>query len=77
MHEGLQPARQLDSEECIKKFIAAVQTLFVYKVKTIRHGSAREFSTASLKAFYDDQEIEQQVTVSYAHQTNGTEERAV
>ena len=36
-----------------------------------------EFATASLKAFYDDQGIEQQVTVPYAHQTNGTAERAI
>ena len=77
MHEGFQSARQSDSEECIKKYIAAVQTKFEYKVKFIRHDGAREFATASLKAFYDDQGIEQQVTVPYAHQTNGTAERAI
>ena len=36
-----------------------------------------EFATNSLKAFYQDQGIEQQTTVPYAHQTNGTAERAI
>ena len=54
-----------------------MQTQFEYKVKFIRHDGAREFATASLKAFFNDQGIEQQVTVIYAHQTNGTAERAI
>ncbi|CAI5746407.1 unnamed protein product [Peronospora destructor] len=66
-----------DSEECIKKYIMAVQTQFNYKIKFIRHDGAREFATTSLKAFYNDQGIEQQVAVPYAHQTNGTAERAI
>uniref|UniRef100_A0AAV1VN33 Integrase catalytic domain-containing protein n=1 Tax=Peronospora matthiolae TaxID=2874970 RepID=A0AAV1VN33_9STRA len=66
-----------DSEECIKKYIVAVQTQFDYKVKFVRHDGARESVANSLKAFYDDQRIEQQVTVPYAHQTNGTAERAI
>uniref|UniRef100_A0AAV1V0R7 Integrase catalytic domain-containing protein n=1 Tax=Peronospora matthiolae TaxID=2874970 RepID=A0AAV1V0R7_9STRA len=53
-----------DSEECIKKYIMAVQTQFDYKVKFVRHDGAREFAANSLKAFYDDQGIEQQVTRS-------------
>uniref|UniRef100_A0AAV1TG60 Integrase catalytic domain-containing protein n=1 Tax=Peronospora matthiolae TaxID=2874970 RepID=A0AAV1TG60_9STRA len=55
----------------------AVQTQFNYKVKFARHDGAREFAANSLKAFYNDQGIEQQVTVQYAHQTNGTAERAI
>uniref|UniRef100_A0AAV1TI36 Integrase catalytic domain-containing protein n=1 Tax=Peronospora matthiolae TaxID=2874970 RepID=A0AAV1TI36_9STRA len=66
-----------DSEECIKKYIVAVQTQFDYKVKFVRHDGARESVANSLKAFYDDQRIEQQVTVPYAYQTNGTAERAI
>ncbi|KAG3018255.1 hypothetical protein PC119_g10731 [Phytophthora cactorum] len=36
-----------------------------------------KFATNSLKAFYEDEGIEQQTTVPYAHQTNGTAERAI
>uniref|UniRef100_A0AAV1VMS8 Reverse transcriptase Ty1/copia-type domain-containing protein n=3 Tax=Peronospora matthiolae TaxID=2874970 RepID=A0AAV1VMS8_9STRA len=42
-----------DSEECIKKYILAVQTQFDYKVKFVRHDGARESVANSLKAFYD------------------------
>ena len=75
--KGFSLRAKSDSEECIRKYYAVVQTQFEYKVKFIRHDSAREFATSSLKAFYDDQGIEQQVTVLYAHQTNGTAERAI
>uniref|UniRef100_A0AAV1VDW7 Integrase catalytic domain-containing protein n=1 Tax=Peronospora matthiolae TaxID=2874970 RepID=A0AAV1VDW7_9STRA len=75
--KGFSLRAKSDSEECIKKYIMAVQTQFDYKVKFVRHDGAREFAANSLKAFYDDQGIEQQVTVPYAHQTNGTAERAV
>ncbi|KAG2759166.1 hypothetical protein PC111_g25392 [Phytophthora cactorum] len=54
-----------------------VQTQFGKKVKFVRHDGAREFATNSLKAFYEDEGIEQQTTVPYAHQTNGTAERAI
>ncbi|KAG2760749.1 hypothetical protein Pcac1_g27384 [Phytophthora cactorum] len=53
-----------------------VQTQFGKKVKFVRHDGAREFATNSLKAFYEDEGIEQQTTVPYAHQTNGTAERS-
>ncbi|KAG3176917.1 hypothetical protein PC128_g17075 [Phytophthora cactorum] len=36
-----------------------------------------KFATNSLKAFYEDQGIEQQTTVPYAHQANDTAERAI
>uniref|UniRef100_A0AAV1TC48 Integrase catalytic domain-containing protein n=1 Tax=Peronospora matthiolae TaxID=2874970 RepID=A0AAV1TC48_9STRA len=75
--KGFSLRAKSDSEECIKKYIMAVQTQFDYKVKFVRHDGAREFAANSLKAFYDDQGIEQQVTVPYAHQTNGTAERAI
>ena len=39
-----------DSKECIKKYMAEVQTQLEYKVKFIRHDGVREFATASLKA---------------------------
>ena len=66
-----------ESKDYIKKNIMAVQTQFNCKVKLIWHDRARKFATTSLKVFYDDQEIEQQVTVPYAHQSNGMEERAI
>ncbi|KAL8001625.1 putative integrase, catalytic core, ribonuclease H-like superfamily [Plasmopara halstedii] len=66
-----------DSEDAIKTFILKVQTQFGKKVKFVRHDGAREFATNTLKMFYEDEGIEQQVTVPYAHQTNGTAERAI
>ncbi|KAG2762456.1 hypothetical protein Pcac1_g25780 [Phytophthora cactorum] len=66
-----------ESEDCIKTYIMKVQTQFGKKVKFVRHDGAREFATNSLKAFYQDEGIEQQTTVPYAHQTNGTAERAI
>ncbi|KAG4039410.1 hypothetical protein PC123_g25040 [Phytophthora cactorum] len=66
-----------ESEECLKNYIMKVQTQFGKRVKFVRHDGAREFATKSLKAFYEDQGIEQQTTVPYAHQINGTAERAI
>ncbi|KAG2870231.1 hypothetical protein PC114_g27479 [Phytophthora cactorum] len=66
-----------ESEDCIKTYIMKVQTQFGKKVKFVRHDGAREFATNSLKSFYEDEGIEQQTTVPYAHQTNGTAERAI
>ena len=51
---------KLESEECIRKYIIAVQTQFDRKVRFVRHDGAREYATASLKAFYEDQGIQQQ-----------------
>uniref|UniRef100_H3H3U4 Integrase catalytic domain-containing protein n=1 Tax=Phytophthora ramorum TaxID=164328 RepID=H3H3U4_PHYRM len=53
-----------ESEDCIKTYVTKVQTQFGKKVKFVRHDGALEG-------------IEQQTTVSYAHQTNGTAERAI
>ena len=66
-----------ESEQHLKNYIMMVQTQFNKKVKCVRHDGAREFATNSLQAFYEDQGIEQQTTVPYAHQTNGTAERAI
>ncbi|KAG2764376.1 hypothetical protein Pcac1_g24122 [Phytophthora cactorum] len=66
-----------ESEDCIKTYIMKVQKQFGKKVKFVRHDGAREFATNSLKDFYEDEGIEQQTTVPYAHQTNGTAERAI
>uniref|UniRef100_H3H8C8 Integrase catalytic domain-containing protein n=1 Tax=Phytophthora ramorum TaxID=164328 RepID=H3H8C8_PHYRM len=66
-----------ESEDCIKTYVTKVQTQFGKKVKFVRHDGAREFATNSLKAFYEVEGIEQQTTVPYAHQTNGTAERAI
>ncbi|KAG3239233.1 hypothetical protein PI124_g15825 [Phytophthora idaei] len=66
-----------ESEECLNNYIMKVQTQFGKRVKVVRHDGAREFATNSLKAFYEDQGIEQQTTVPYASQTNGTAERAI
>uniref|UniRef100_H3HA18 Integrase catalytic domain-containing protein n=1 Tax=Phytophthora ramorum TaxID=164328 RepID=H3HA18_PHYRM len=66
-----------ESEDCIKTYVTKVQTQFGKKVRFVRHDGAREFATNSLKAFYEVEGIEQQTTVPYAHQTNGTAERAI
>ncbi|KAG2812274.1 hypothetical protein PC113_g23578 [Phytophthora cactorum] len=66
-----------ESEDCIKTYIMKVQKQFGKKVKFVRHDGAREFATNSLKDFYEDEGIEQQTTVPYTHQTNGTAERAI
>ncbi|KAG3230135.1 hypothetical protein PI124_g24766 [Phytophthora idaei] len=69
-----------ESEDCIKTiktYIMKVQKQFGKKVKFVWHDGAREFATNSLKDFYEDEGIEQQTTVPYAHQTNGTAERAI
>ena len=68
---------KFESEDCVKSYILKIQTQFETKVKFARHDGAREFVTNSLKTFYKDQVIEQQVTVTYAHQTNGTAKRAI
>ena len=66
-----------ESEDCVKKYITMIQAQFGKKVKFVRHDGAREFATNSLQAFYEAEGIEQQTTVPYAHQTNGTAERAI
>uniref|UniRef100_H3GC12 Integrase catalytic domain-containing protein n=1 Tax=Phytophthora ramorum TaxID=164328 RepID=H3GC12_PHYRM len=66
-----------ESEDCIKTYVTKVQTQFGKKVKFVRHDGAREFATNSLKASYEVEGIEQQTTVPYAHQANGTAERAI
>uniref|UniRef100_A0AAV1THU1 Polyprotein n=1 Tax=Peronospora matthiolae TaxID=2874970 RepID=A0AAV1THU1_9STRA len=66
-----------EREECIKKYITMIQTQFNKKVKFVRHDGAREFATNSLQDFYEVEGIEQQTTVPYAHQANGTAERAI
>ena len=66
-----------ESEDFIKSYIIKIQNQFGKTVKFVRHDGAREFATNSLKTFYEDQGIEQQTTVPYAHQTNGTAERAI
>ncbi|KAG2870612.1 hypothetical protein PC114_g27304 [Phytophthora cactorum] len=75
--KGLCLRAKSESEDCIKTYIMKVQTQFGKKVKFVRHDGAREFATNSLKSFYEDEGIEQQTTVPYAHQTNGTAERAI
>ena len=54
-----------------------VQTQFSKKVKFVRHNGARELATNSLQMFYEDEGIEQQTTVPYAHHINGTAERVI
>uniref|UniRef100_A0AAV1U5S9 Integrase catalytic domain-containing protein n=1 Tax=Peronospora matthiolae TaxID=2874970 RepID=A0AAV1U5S9_9STRA len=61
-----------ESEDYIRKYISMVQTQFSKKVKFVRHDGAREFATNSLQLFYEDEGIEQQTTVPYAHQNNRT-----
>ena len=66
-----------ESEDCVKSYILKIETQFGKKVKFVRHDGAREFAPNSLKFFYENEGIEQQTTVPYAHQTNGTAERAI
>ena len=66
-----------ESEACIKMYVMAVQMQFTKKVKFIRHDGAREFTTSSIKTFDEEQGVEQQLTVPYEHQTNGTAERVI
>uniref|UniRef100_A0AAV1T1Z0 Integrase catalytic domain-containing protein n=1 Tax=Peronospora matthiolae TaxID=2874970 RepID=A0AAV1T1Z0_9STRA len=66
-----------ESEECIKKYITMMQTQFSKKVKFCAPRRACEFATNSLQDFYEVEGIEQQTTVPYAHQANGTAERAI
>ena len=66
-----------ETEDCIKNYIVKIQTPFGKKVKFVRNDGAREFASNSLKTFYEEEGIEQQTTVPYAHQTNGTEKRAI
>uniref|UniRef100_A0AAV1TYU9 Integrase catalytic domain-containing protein n=1 Tax=Peronospora matthiolae TaxID=2874970 RepID=A0AAV1TYU9_9STRA len=66
-----------ESEDCIKNHIIKIQTQFSTKIKFVRHDGAYEFATNSIKTFYKNHGIEQQITVPYAHQTNGTAERAI
>uniref|UniRef100_K3WYJ4 Integrase catalytic domain-containing protein n=1 Tax=Globisporangium ultimum (strain ATCC 200006 / CBS 805.95 / DAOM BR144) TaxID=431595 RepID=K3WYJ4_GLOUD len=66
-----------ESEELIKNFIVKVENQFAKKVKFVRHDGAKEFATKPIKSFYAQRGIEQQVTVPYAHQTNGTAECAI
>uniref|UniRef100_A0AAV1TFV1 Integrase catalytic domain-containing protein n=1 Tax=Peronospora matthiolae TaxID=2874970 RepID=A0AAV1TFV1_9STRA len=66
-----------ESENYITRYIKMVQAQFGKKVKLVRHDGAREFATNSLQEFYEDEGIEQQKTVPYAHQTNCTVERAI
>lgn len=58
-----------ESEMYLRKFITKVERQFDAKVKFVRHDGAKEFKTNSLRAFYDDNGIEVQPTVRYAHQT--------
>uniref|UniRef100_A0AAV1U356 Integrase catalytic domain-containing protein n=1 Tax=Peronospora matthiolae TaxID=2874970 RepID=A0AAV1U356_9STRA len=61
-----------ESENYITRYNKMVQAQFVKKVKLVQHDGAREFATNSLQDFYEDEGIEQQTTVPYAHQNNGT-----
>uniref|UniRef100_A0AAV1T5G1 Integrase catalytic domain-containing protein n=1 Tax=Peronospora matthiolae TaxID=2874970 RepID=A0AAV1T5G1_9STRA len=54
-----------------------MQTQFSKKVKFCAPRRACEFATNSLQDFYEVEGIEQQTTVPYAHQANGTAERAI
>ncbi|GMF13702.1 unnamed protein product [Phytophthora lilii] len=65
-----------ESEGCLRKFIINVERQFNAKVKFVRHDGAKAFATNSLKAYYDDRGINVHPTVPYAHQTNGTADRA-
>ena len=56
-----------ESEDCIKRHIKMIQAQFGKKVKFVRHDGALEFATNSLQVFYEDEGIEQQNTVPYAH----------
>ena len=64
-------------EDQIIRYITQVKTQFGATVKFVRHDGAKEFVTTTIKKFYSNQGIVQQITVPYAHQANGTAERAI
>uniref|UniRef100_A0AAV1TKR7 Integrase catalytic domain-containing protein n=1 Tax=Peronospora matthiolae TaxID=2874970 RepID=A0AAV1TKR7_9STRA len=66
-----------EGENYITRYIKMEQAQFGKKLKLVRHDGAREFATNSLQEFYEDEGIEQQTTVPYAHQTNGRAESAI
>uniref|UniRef100_A0AAV1UWJ1 Integrase catalytic domain-containing protein n=1 Tax=Peronospora matthiolae TaxID=2874970 RepID=A0AAV1UWJ1_9STRA len=79
-HAPLEVLRKMVTTGMIKDAKAPLNSTgpsFGTKIKFVRHDGAHEFATNSIKTFYEDHGIEQQVTVPYAHQTNGTAERAI
>ena len=75
--KGFCLANKSDSEAVLKKYINQVDNQFNKRMKFVRHDDAKEFATNSIKQFYANCGIKQQVTAPYAHQTNGTAERAI
>lgn len=66
-----------DSEDAIKTYTLKVQTQLGKEVKFVRLDGAREFANNSLKVFYENEGVEQHVTVLIAHQTNEAAEHAM
>ena len=75
--KGFCLAKKSDSAKYLMRYINSVEVQFNAKVKRVRHDGAKEFASTQLDTFYASKGIEQQVTVPYAHQTNGTAERAI
>ncbi len=75
--KGFCMRKRSDSAQHLMRYISTIERQFKTKVKCVRHDGAKEFDSKELDAFYASKGIEQQVTVPYAHQTNGTAERAI
>ncbi|KAG2785522.1 hypothetical protein Pcac1_g5152 [Phytophthora cactorum] len=78
MHEGSVCCAKSESEDCIKTYIMKVQTQFGKKVKFVRHDGAREFAYQLAQGLLRRRRHRaSKPRIPYAHQTNGTAERAI
>ena len=66
-----------ESGHVVMNYIKQAANQFDKYVKSVRNDGAKAFATNLLKEFYADHDIEHQVTVPYAHQTNSTAERNI
>jgi len=66
-----------ESASKIMAYINKVEKQVNARVKVVRHDGALEFSTKELQRYYEQKGIQQQITVRYAHSTNGTAERMI
>jgi len=66
-----------ESGKRVMEYVNEVENHFNAKVLCVRHDGAKEFATNILKNFLSIMGIQQQVTVRYAHATNGTAERMI
>jgi len=69
--------KKSESEKLLMQHICLLERQFKSKVLFVRHDGAKEFNTNNLQEFLNNKGIENQITVRYAHQTNGKAERMI